>query len=122
MPMREPTPEEREKWELAQIKQGHTPFFARPIRSVMRKLMNERGYASVESSGELVDAWPEVAGARLAGSTRVGKIAKGVLLVEVNSSMALQEAHFDKQRLLRSLREKLPHVSITDLRFRMASF
>lgn len=122
MALHEPTPEEREQWDLAQIKQSNSRLFARPISTVMRKLLAEKGYGAVEASQSLVDAWPALVGDQLAAATRVGKVAKGVLLVEVNSSLALQEVHFQKSAILKTLQSKLPAHKITDVRFRIAAF
>lgn len=121
MTLREPTPEEREKWELAQIKQGHSRLFARPIGSVMRKLLAEKDYGTVQSAQDLLDAWSRVVSPSLVKATRPGKITKGVLLVEVANSLALQEIHFDKNRILKELQKELPAHKLVDMRFRIVS-
>ena len=121
MTLRDPTPEEREQWELAQIKQGHSRLFARPIGSVMRKLLGEKDYLSVQSAQDVVDAWTRIVGEPLAKSTRPGKVSKGVLLVEVASSLALQEIHFQKTRILKALQADLPAYKLVDLRFRIVT-
>lgn len=121
MSTREPTPEELERWELAQIKQGRSRLFARPIGSVMRKLLAEKDYASAQSAQDLADVWTRIAGPNLAPVTRPGKVSKGVLLVEVANSLALQEIHFQKTKLLKSLQTELPAHKVTDLRFRIVT-
>ncbi len=52
----EPTPEEREQWDLQQIKQSHSRLFARPIGSVMRKLLSSKSYGAIQSSKSLSDS------------------------------------------------------------------
>ena len=121
MTLREPSPEELEQWELSQIKQGHSRLFARPIGSVMRKLLAEKDYGSLQSAQDLSDGWTKVVGPTLGKATRVGKISKGVLLVEVANSLALQEIHFQKSRLLKALQAELPAHKINDLRFRIVT-
>jgi hypothetical protein len=115
----EPTPEEQEKWDLAQIRQQPPRLFAKPIGSVMKKLLAERDYAATQSSSNLLDAWQEAAGTRYLTSTRPGKVTRGVLQVEVASSVILQELHFEKSRILKVLVEKLPEFKLTDIRFRV---
>jgi len=117
----EPTPEQQEQWELQQIKQGNSRLFARPIGSVMRKLLAEKGYAAVQASQELADAWPQAAGESLARFTRPGKLSRGVLLVEVANSLVLQEIHFEKSRILKALQTALPAHKFNDLRFRVVT-
>ena len=121
MSNREPTPEEVERWELAQIKQGHSRLFARPIGSVMRKLLAEKDYGAAQSAQDLADVWTRIAGPTLAPVTRPGKVSKGVLLVEVANSLALQEIHFQKTKLLKALQTELPAHKVTDLRFRIVT-
>jgi predicted nucleic acid-binding Zn ribbon protein len=121
MAFSEPTPEEREQWELAQIKQSNSRLFARPIGSVMRKLLSEKGYGAIESAQEMLDAWPAMVGERLAKVTRPGRVAKGVLLVEVANSQALQEIHFEKTKILKAIQRDLPAHQVTDLRFRIVT-
>ena len=49
----------------------------------------------------------------------VAGVRRGVLEVEVDSAVLLQElAHFHKRRLLRELRGRLPDTPLNDLRFR----
>ena len=121
MTLRDPTPEEREQWDLAQIKQGNSRLFARPIGSVMRKLLAEKDYGTVQSAQDLLDAWARVISPSLVKSSRPGKIAKGVLLVEVANSLALQEIHFEKTKILKELQRELPAYKLVDMRFRIVS-
>lgn len=121
MTLRDPTPEEREQWDLAQIKQGNSRLFARPIGSVMRKLLAEKDYASQQVAQDLQVAWQRAVGPTLTKTTRLGKVAKGVLLVEVSNSLALQEIHFQKTRILKTLQSELPAIQLVDLRFRVVT-
>lgn len=117
----EPTPEQQEQWDLAQIKQGNSHLFARPIGSVMRRLLAEKGYASVESVQQLADAWTKIVGPVLAGLTRPRKVSRGVLMVDVANSQAMQEIHFQKAKLLKQLQVELPAYTLKELRFRIQS-
>ncbi|MFO1063628.1 MAG: DUF721 domain-containing protein [Pirellulales bacterium] len=115
----EPTPEQIEAWELGQIKQQKSRLYARPIGSVMRRLMSERDYGAVESSQNLIDAWAAAVGPERVTNTHPVKVTKGVLQVDVADSSTLQEMHFDRLRLLKSLQAALPEFKITDIRFRV---
>lgn len=118
----EPTPEERERWELQQIKQSHSRFYARPIGSVMRRLLNSKNYGAIQSSQNLQDVWPQIVGEKLVAATRLGKISRGALLIEANSSQALQELHFQKATILKRLQAELPEQKILRLTLRSATF
>jgi predicted nucleic acid-binding Zn ribbon protein len=117
-----PTPEQIEQWELEQIKQGHSHLFARPIRSVVRKLMAQKDYGAIESTQALFELWPKIVGEKLVATTRVRKISRGTLLIEASSSQALQELHFQKTALLKKLNAELPAQKILRLRFVSGTF
>ncbi len=77
----EPTDEEIEAWNLAQIKQRNSNLNAKPIASVMRRLMAQRGYAAVQASNDLSNCWSEVVGEVLAKMSCPGNVSRGVLQV-----------------------------------------
>ncbi len=118
----EPTPEERERWELEQIKQSHSRLYARQIGTVVRKLLTTKGYGAIQSTQSLQETWAGIVGEKLAAATRVGKISRGALLVEANSSQALQELHFQNQTILKRLKAELPEQKINRLNLRTATF
>lgn len=118
----EPTPEQVEQWELQQIKQSHSRLYAKPIASVMRRLLSTKGYGAIQSAQSLQDIWPKIVGEKLISTTRLGKISRGALLIEVNSSQALQELHFQKATILKRLQADLPEQKIQRLTLRMATF
>lgn len=118
----EPTPEQRERWDLEQIKQSKSRLNARPIGSVLRKLLNTKGYGAIKSAQSLQDIWSEIVGEKLLPVTRLGKVTRGALLVEANSSQALQELHFQQTAILKRLQAELPEQKITRLNLRLATF
>lgn len=119
MSRREPTDEELEAWNLAQIQQRGSNLHAKPIASVMRKLMSQRGYAAIQATNDLSTRWKEIVGEVLAELTCPGNISRGTLLVMVNDSGAMQELSFRKKQILAALKVKLPEAKIEDLRFRV---
>ncbi len=115
----EPTEEEIEAWNLAQIHQRRSNLHAKPIGTVMRKLMAQRGYAAIQATTELHEKWSEIIGEVLAGMTCPGNVSRGTLLVVVSDSGAMQELSFRKKQILAELKVKLPEAKIEDLRFRV---
>jgi predicted nucleic acid-binding Zn ribbon protein len=89
------------------------------LGEILSRLFVARGWGRRQDRLRLEQAWVEAAGGDYIRQTRVGGLRRGVLEVVVGSSVLLQElAHFHKRRLLEALRQRLPGVSITDLRFR----
>lgn len=119
---REPTEEELEAWNLAQIKQRPSRLQAKSIRSVMRRLMSQRDYAAIQATASLQDVWSAIVGQPLANATRPGKLSRGTLHVAVSNSGAIQELHFRKRDILSALRAQLPESKIEDLKFRVESW
>lgn len=115
----EPTEEEIEAWNLSQIHQRHSNLHAKPIGSVMRKLMAQRGYAAIQATSELHEKWGEIVGEVLAGMTCPGNVSRGTLQVVVSDSGAMQELSFRKKQILVALKAKLPEANVEDLRFRV---
>jgi predicted nucleic acid-binding Zn ribbon protein len=89
------------------------------FREVLARLFAARGWGRRQGRLHLERAWAEAVGPEYAEHTRVGGLRRGVLEVEVDSAVLLQElAHFHKRRLLRELRGRLPGTAVNDLRFR----
>lgn len=89
------------------------------IADVVSRLLARRGYAQVQQGAECEQAWGKVAGERLAGHSRVGRLQRGVLEIAVRNSATLQELTFQKRRLLKQLQDLIGIQQIRDLRFRV---
>jgi len=83
--------------------------------------MARKGYAQTESAGELEMAWNSIVGAKWQAKTKVGNISRGVLEVNVASSMVNQQLVFQKRKLLAQLQKLLPQNNLKDLRFRIGN-
>jgi predicted nucleic acid-binding Zn ribbon protein len=90
-----------------------------PIGEVLSRLFIARGWGRKQDRMRLEAAWADAAGPETATNTRVGGLKRGVLEIEVVGAVLMQElAHFRKRPLLERLRERLPGVIVSDLRFR----
>ena len=89
------------------------------FREIVSRLFAARGWGRRQGRLHLERAWAEAVGPEYAEHTRVAGLRRGVLEVEVDNAVLLQElAHFHKRRLLRELRGRLPDTALNDLRFR----
>jgi predicted nucleic acid-binding Zn ribbon protein len=90
------------------------------LREILSRLFTARGWGRRQGRLRLEQAWEETAGEERSRHTRVGSLRRGVLEVEVDNTVLLQElAHFYKRELLQGLRARLPETTLTDLRFRV---
>jgi len=93
------------------------------LGDVLGRLLAARGWGRSSERGRLEQAWAEAVGPEQQAQTRVLAIRRGVLEVEVRSSVLQQElAQFHKRKLLKSLRESLPQLTVTDLKFRSGTW
>jgi predicted nucleic acid-binding Zn ribbon protein len=90
-----------------------------PIADILSELMARRGFARVQSTGALQQAWVEAAGELLAKQSRAAAIKRGVLEVVVAHSAFANELSYQKPGLLARLAELLPDQKIRDLRVRV---
>jgi hypothetical protein len=93
---------------------------AQPIADILGELVARRGFARVRGQEHLEDAWRTAIGQPGGKYTRVGSVRRGTLEILVANSVLLQElAGFQKQSLLKRLREVLGSDEIRELRFRL---
>ena len=94
-----------------------------PIREVLARLFTARGWGRRQARLHLERAWVAAVPPEHAAHTRVLRLHRGVLEIEVSSAVLLQElAHFHKRRLLEVLRNQLPGQPLKELRFRAGSW
>jgi predicted nucleic acid-binding Zn ribbon protein len=94
---------------------------ARKIGEAVAQLLARRGYAQVQSTAAMDDAWRRAVGERFAAQTRCGKVRGGVLEVFAANSAVVQELTFQKSALLKRLTELAPEQKIRDLKFRVGA-
>ncbi len=93
------------------------------LREILSRLFVSRGWGRKQGRMRLEQAWAETVDPKHAKLTRVVRLRRGVLEVEVANSAVLQElASFHKRKLLERLRQSLPEKTVTDLRFRAGSW
>jgi predicted nucleic acid-binding Zn ribbon protein len=90
------------------------------LSQAVTDLIALRGWARVRGNAQLAEAWKSVAGASVAGGTRVVGIRRGVLHVAVGNSPLLSElAAYHKMNLLATFSRDHPELKIRDLKFVM---
>ena len=93
------------------------------LGEVLSRLFTARGWGRRQARLHLERAWELAAGLEIAEHARIGNLRRGVLEIEVDNAVLLQElAHYHKRRLLDQLRRRLPSTTLTDLRFRAGTW
>ncbi|MEO8268913.1 MAG: DUF721 domain-containing protein [Aureliella sp.] len=117
--MPQPTQEQREAWDLAQIHQRRSRLVAKPIGSVVRRLLASSGYAETQGVAQLLEQWQQAVGPELAKLSRPGNVARGILQIHVANSAVMQEVHFRKKQILTALQKVGSTSMITELKIRV---
>ncbi|MCH7988227.1 MAG: DUF721 domain-containing protein [Planctomycetes bacterium] len=92
------------------------------LSNALSELIALRGWARKRGDAQLEAIWRDVAGPIVASQTKVQRINRGVLHVNVSNSTLLSElAMFHKSSLLKDLQEKHPDLNINNLKFRLQS-
>ncbi len=93
-----------------------------PIKEILSRLFVVRGLTRRQGRLQLEKAWEKAVG-EYRDHTKVLALRRGILEVEVNGAIVLQElASYHKRRLLKSLQESLPSTAIKEIRFRASSW
>ncbi|MCA9194922.1 MAG: DUF721 domain-containing protein [Planctomycetales bacterium] len=119
--MQEPSNEEREQWDLAQIKQRPSRYQPKTMGACVKRLMARKGYGEIRSAGELEETWQNLLGDSLAQHCHMGNITRGVLTVYVSDSAISQELSMRKSQILRELQKSYTAGTVKDLRIRIQS-
>ena len=93
------------------------------LKEILSRLFTARGWGRRQGRLHLEKAWATAVGPAHAPCTRVAGMRRGIMEIDVNSGVLLQElAQFHKRRLLEALRSQLPGTTVTDLRFRAGTW
>jgi predicted nucleic acid-binding Zn ribbon protein len=93
------------------------------IGEILSRLFTARGWGRRSARLQLEKAWSDAVGAKHQSHTRVLQVRKGVLEVEVDSAIVMQElSSFHKRRLLDKLKRALPNTELKELRFRSGAW
>lgn len=97
-----------------------TETTTRDMRSILPGLLGEIGRLHQDRPDLIVAEWPRIIGERLSAMTRAVSFEQGILRVLVgNSALYSLLALHERERLLKTLRERFPSVAIKNIVFRV---
>jgi hypothetical protein len=109
-----------EEYYLSQIpKPQPTRLGATKVSSLLARVIQQRGYAAVQSAELLRETWRSAVGEDMDGQTRIGNISRGALPVFVPNHVVRTELEFRKAEILRTLQSQLPDFRISRLTIRV---
>ncbi len=92
----------------------------RQIRHLLPQLLGQMGSEFKERPDLILAAWPEIIGEKLAPQTEALSFREGILTVKVKNSIlfSLLSQH-ERPKLLKSLQQKFPSITIKGIAFRI---
>ncbi len=94
--------------------------FAR-IGDILPAVLKSAGLEQRLRDQEILTIWPTVVGEAIAARTAAVKMDNGVLHVQVDHSVWLQEIYFMEKEILRKLGETAPHIECRKIRLSVAN-
>ncbi|MCF8371893.1 MAG: DUF721 domain-containing protein [Bacteroidales bacterium] len=88
------------------------------LSDVIRSYTKDLGIDTKILEVRLVNSWEEIVGTMIARSTTSIEIRKGVLVVQLRSSVIKNELHLLREGLIQALNEKVGEKVINDISFR----
>jgi predicted nucleic acid-binding Zn ribbon protein len=89
------------------------------IREIIQELMQNQPHLSKGIlENRVVQNWPKLMGPTIERSTRRVYLSKGVLYVELNSSVVRNELNMLREKIVRSLNQSVGGNIVTDIVFR----
>lgn len=91
-----------------------------PLSAALTELIALRGYARVEEHRHYHAAWKAVTHADWAARTKVARVSRGQMTIEVDNGPLLSElTGFHAAELLQRLQQDHPQLKIKGLKFRL---
>ena len=93
------------------------PKFIKPLDVGIKELINNLGIKAKLQEYEAVTQWEEIVGRQIAAVSIAKKIAKGVLVVQVKTSVWRNELLLRKKEIIDRLNSTLGHEVVKDIKF-----
>lgn len=88
---------------------------------ILSGLVSRHGIGRKREEDDLTDVWKELLGKELAPYSCVGSVRRGTLEILVSDAILIQELLFQKEELLRKMKERFPEANFLDIRFRVGN-
>ncbi len=89
------------------------------LKSILNSILRKTEGAPHQEQYRIWDIWNEVVGPHIAKRARPETVRKGVLIINVISSVWMQELGFMKGEILERIQQRLGFSVINDIRFRL---
>jgi len=99
--------------------QGQDPT-GRQIKDLLVPILGQLSQCVEDNPQELLKAWPQLVGEKIASMTHAVSVNQGIFLVKVdNATLYSLLVQHERQRLLKKIQEMFPQLKVRSLLFRM---
>ena len=93
---------------------------SKQLRELLPEVLNQISLKVKDRPDQILEAWKEIVGGRIANMTRAVSYDAGVLKVLVkNSTLYSLLVEHEKKRLVSAFKEKFPNVSFREISFKI---
>jgi hypothetical protein len=93
------------------------------LKEILARVFTLRGWGRRSARLHLERAWAEAVATNHREQTRVLCLKRGIMEVEVNDAVLMQElSSFHRRKLLEKLKKSLPNEHVRDLKFRAGTW
>jgi len=89
------------------------------LAAILPELCRDRGWQAQVEAYSLLSRWSQVIDAEIAAHCRPGKITAGVLWVEVENPVWMQQLQYRRDDMLAAVNSRLRHARIKEIRLRL---
>ncbi len=86
------------------------------VREILPEVFKSLGIEGRLEEGQLVREWPSIVGKGLAKRSSLRDVQNGILFVEAENNIWMQEIKFLQKRIIARIKSRFPGISITGIR------
>lgn len=89
---------------------------SKKVGDILPGVMKGLGLDAKLRETQLAGEWHEIVGTTMARRSNPGAVRKGVLLVEVENNVWMQEVRFHQREIISRIQERFPELGVEGLR------
>jgi predicted nucleic acid-binding Zn ribbon protein len=87
-----------------------------PVREILPEVFKDLGIEGRLEEGQLVREWPSIVGKELAKRSGLRDVRNGILFVEAENNIWMQEIRFLQKKIIARIKSRFPGISINGMR------
>jgi len=91
---------------------------AQKVNSLIKEMLGKPGFGEQITRHQAWLVWDQIVGEQIAAHARPRKFRKGVLEIQVDHPVGMQQLHMLKPKILEKINSKVPTANITDIYLR----